>query len=428
MTDSPPRILIKGGRIIDPASGRDSVGDLLIEGGLIREIGPSLTCREPHQRIDATGKVVAPGLIDLHSHVREPGFEYKETVATAMEAAVFGGFTTICAMPNTCPPNDNQSVTEFVLDKAKAAGLSHLFPVGAITKGLRGEEMAEIGDLIEAGCVAISDDGFPVMNSGLMRRAMEYARIFDIPVIDHCEDLSLSAGGVMFEGPISMSLGLKGIPAASESVMVARDIALAELTGARVHLAHISAASSVHLIREAKRRGIFITAETCPHYFMLTDERVSEFDTNAKMKPPLGTSEDCKEIRAGLSDGTIDAIATDHAPHAVQEKEQDFDHAPFGIIGLETALSLSLVLVNEGLLTLPELIRKLTENPAKILGKKIGQLGIGHVADVTLIDPHAEWTVKESLLKSKSKNSPFIGWTLKGRATAVIIAGKLHEN
>ncbi len=428
MSDAPSRILIKGGRIIDPASGKDAIGDLLIEGEFIREIGAHLTCGKPHQQIDATGKIVVPGLIDLHSHVREPGFEYKETVATAMEAAVFGGFTTICAMPNTSPPNDNQSVTEFILDKAKVAGLSHLFPVGAITKGLKGEEMAEIGDLVEAGCVAISDDGFPVMNSGIMRRAMEYAKIFDIPVIDHCEDLNLSAGGVMFEGPISISLGLKGIPAASESVMVARDIALAELTGARVHLAHISTASSVHLIREAKRRGILITAETCPHYFMLTDERVSKFDTNAKMKPPLGTSEDCKEIRIGLSDGTIDAIATDHAPHAIQEKEQDFDRAPFGIIGLETALSLSLALVNDGLLTLSELVRKLTENPAKILGKKIGQLGIGQVADITLIDPYAEWTVKESLLKSKSKNSPFIGWTLKGRATAVIIAGMLHEN
>jgi dihydroorotase len=285
-----------------------------------------------------------------------------------------------------------------------------------------------MGELIAAGCVAVSDDGLPVMNSELMRRAMEYSRIFDVPVIDHCEDLNLSAGGVMFEGDVSTSLGLKGIPAASETVMVARDIALAELTGARVHLAHISTAGSVHLIREAKRRGIGVTAETCPHYFILTDERVRGFDANAKMKPPLATRSDLEEIRAGLADGTLDAIATDHAPHAAQEKERELDHAPFGIIGLETALSLSLMLVEEGVLTLPEMIRKLTQNPADILRKKIGRLAIGGVADVTIIDPAVEWTVTEGGFKSKSRNSPFIGWKMKGRATAVIVAGKVIEN
>ncbi len=428
MAETSSKILIQGGRIIDPSEGRDLIGDLLIEEGVVQEIGPQLSVTGSCHRIDATGKVVTPGLIDLHSHLREPGFEYKETVATATAAAAAGGFTTVCCMPNTNPVNDNQSVTELILEKARTEGKVHVLPVGAITKGSKGEELAEMGELISAGCVAVSDDGLPVMNSELMRRAMEYSKIFDVPVIDHCEDLNLSAGGVMFEGEVSTALGLKGIPAASETVMVARDIALAELTGARVHLAHISTAGSVHLIREAKRRGIRVTAETCPHYFILTDERVRGFDANAKMKPPLATRSDLEEIRAGLADGTIDAIATDHAPHAAQEKERELDHAPFGIIGLETALSLSLVLVEEGVLTLPELIRKLTQNPADILRKKIGRLAIGGAADVTIIDLSAEWTVKEGGFKSKSQNSPFIGWKMKGRATAVVVSGKVIEN
>ncbi|MFY9269328.1 MAG: dihydroorotase [Candidatus Manganitrophaceae bacterium] len=425
MQNQSSKILISGGRILDPAFGRDAVGDLLIEEGIIREVGLNLSLKGDIQRIDAAGKLVVPGLIDLHTHLREPGFEYKETVATGIAAAVAGGFTTICAMPNTDPVNDNRSVTELILERAIATGKAHVLPVGAITKGSKGEELAEIGELIDAGCVAISDDGRPVMNSELMRRAMEYAKIFDIPVIDHCEDLHLSAGGVMFEGEVSTALGLKGIPAASETVMVARDLALAELTGAKVHLAHISAAGSVHLIREAKRRGIAVTAETCPHYFILTHDRLRGFDANAKMKPPLAAQHDLEEIRAGLADGTIDAIATDHAPHAAQEKEREIDQAPFGIIGLETALSLSLSLVEEGVLTLPALIQKLTENPARILGKKIGRLGVGDAADVTLIDPSAEWLVEAGSFRSKSKNSPFIGWKMKGRATVVIVSGKV---
>ncbi|MBI3803435.1 MAG: dihydroorotase [Nitrospirae bacterium] len=418
------RILIQGGRILDPAHGRDAVGDLLIEEGVVREIGPKLAIKGAVTRIDAAGKLVVPGLIDLHSHLREPGFEYKETVASGTAAAAAGGFTSICCMPNTNPVNDNQSVTEFILERAKAEGKVHVLPVGAITKGSKGEELAEIGELVSAGCVAISDDGRPVMNSELMRRAMEYAKIFDIPVIDHCEDLNLSAGGVMFEGEVSTALGLKGIPAASETVMVARDIALAELTGARVHLAHISCGGSVHLIREAKRRGIAVTAETCPHYFTLTDDRVRGFDANAKMKPPLATRRDLEEVRAGLADGTIDAIATDHAPHAAQEKECEIDHAPFGIIGLETAFALSLMLVEEGVLSLQDLIRKLTESPARIIGKKIGRLGVGDTADVTVIDPAAEWSVDVGSFKSKSKNSPFLGWKLKGRIAGIVVAGK----
>ncbi|HZR47657.1 MAG TPA: dihydroorotase, partial [Candidatus Manganitrophaceae bacterium] len=323
MAENLSRVLIQGGRIIDPAEGRDLIGDLLIEEGTVREIAPQISVKGPCRRIDAAGKIVSPGLVDLHSHVREPGFEYKETVATATAAAASGGFTTICCMPNTNPVNDNQSVTELILEKARTEGKVHVLPVGAITKGSKGEELAEMGELVAAGCVAVSDDGLPVMNSELMRRAMEYAKIFDIPVIDHCEDLNLTAGGVMFEGEVSTALGLKGIPGASETVMVARDLALAELTGARVHLAHISTAGSVHLIREAKRRGIAVTAETCPHYFVLTDERLRGFDANAKMKPPLATRSDLEEIRAGLADGTLDAIATDHAPHAAQEKERE---------------------------------------------------------------------------------------------------------
>lgn len=422
------KILIQGGRIIDPANRRDAVGDILIEKGVVIEIAPRLSEKGIDRLIQANGKIVTPGLIDLHTHLREPGFEYKETVATATAAAAAGGFTTVCCMPNTNPVNDNQSVTELILEKARTEGKVHVLPVGAITKGSKGEELAEIGELVAAGCVAISDDGLPVMNSELMRRAMEYSRIFDVPVIDHCEDLNLSHGGVMLEGDVSTALGLKGIPSASETVMVARDIALAELTGARVHLAHISAAGSVRLIREAKRKGIPITAETCPHYFTLTDERVRGFDSNAKMKPPLGAKSDLEEIRAGLADGTLDAIATDHAPHAAQEKERELDHAPFGIIGLETALGLSLLLVEEGVLTLPQLIGKLTEGPARILGRKIGRLDPGGVADLTIIDPGAEWTVTEAGFKSKSRNSPFIGWKLKGRATAVIVAGKIEES
>lgn len=428
MSDPLEKILIKGGRILDPASNRDEVGDLLVEDGLIRELGPSIKAPNACKTIDAKGKLVVPGLIDLHTHLREPGFEYKETVATATAAAAWGGFTTVCCMPNTKPVNDNQSVTEFILEKAKEEGIVHVLPVGAITKGSKGEELAEMAELVAAGCVAVSDDGLPVMNSQVMRQAMNYAKIFDVPVIDHCEDLNLTADGVMFEGEVSTALGLRGIPASSETVMVARDIELAELTGARVHLAHISTAGSVALIRDAKRRGVRVTAETCPHYFTLTDEAVRGYNSNAKMKPPLGAQRDQMAIRAGLADGTLEVIATDHAPHAADEKEQELDCAPFGIVGLETALPLSLRLVDEGVLSLMEAIRKLTAGPAAVLGKKTGRFEIGDRADISIIDPEAEWTVKAQSFKSLGKNSPFIGWTMKGRATAVIVAGKLIEN
>ncbi len=427
MTDS--RIMIRGGRIIDPAEKRDGRSDLFIEEGKVMAIEANLPIQGGCREIDATGKIVVPGLIDLHTHLREPGFEYKETVATGVAAAARGGFTTICCMPNTNPVNDNSSVTELILERAKNSGKSFVFPVGAITKGLKGEELSEIGDLVEAGCVAISDDGLPVMNSLIMRRALEYAKIFDIPVIDHCEDLNLSDGGVMLEGEISTALGLKGIPSASETIMVARDIALADLTGGRIHLAHISTADSIRLIREAKRRGIRVTAESCPHYFTLTDKALEGYNTHAKMKPPLTTLSDLEEILAGLSDGTIDAIATDHAPHAPWEKEQEIDLAPFGIVGLETALPLSLSLVSDGVLSLSALIQKFTEGPAAILRKPIGRLRVGDQADITIIDPLAEWTVQEESFVSKSKNSPFVGWKVKGQSTTLIVAGKgVHSN
>ncbi len=421
-------ILIQGGRIIDPSNKRDETGDLLIEAGVISKIAPSITPPDGTFRsIDARGKLVVPGLIDLHTHLRVPGFEYKETIASATAAAAAGGFTTVCCMPNTNPVNDNQAVTELILERAAAEGVVHVLPVGAITKGSQGKELAEMAELVAAGCVAVSDDGLPVMNSEIMRLAMTYATTFDIPVIDHCEDLNLTADGVIFEGNVSTDLGLPGIPSSSETVMVARDIELAELTGARVHLAHISTAGSVQLIREAKKRGISVTAETCPHYFTLTDEALRDYDSNAKMKPPLASSRDMEAVRAGLADGTIEVIATDHAPHASEEKEQELDCAPFGIIGLETALPLSLKLVETGVLSLSEVIEKLTVGPAKIIGQKIGALGIGDRADITLIDPDIEWIVKSQDLLSLSKNSPFIGWTMKGRASAVIVAGNVVE-
>jgi dihydroorotase len=424
MTDS---ILIRGGRIIDPAEKRDDVADLLIENGKVANISPHLKIKGPVDEIDATGKIVTPGLIDLHVHLREPGFEYKETIETGIAAAIFGGFTTICCMPNTNPINDNASVTQLILEKARQVGKTHVLPIGAVTRGSKGEELTEMADLVSAGCVAVSDDGRPVSNSLMMRRALEYSKIFDIPVIDHCEDIHLSDGGVMREGSVSVALGLKGIPSASEAIMVGRDIELAALTGGRVHIAHVSTAASVRLVREAKRRGLPVTAETCPHYFTLTDAAVCQYHADAKMNPPLSTEEDRLEIRAGLSDGTIDAIATDHAPHAAWEKEQVISCAPFGIIGLETALPLSLKLVEEGVLSLSALIQKLTQGPAEILRKPIGRLRVGDCADVTIIDPDGEWIVDQNSIQSKSKNSPFIGWKMKGRATHVIIAGKVIE-
>ncbi len=417
-------MLIKGGHVIDP--GRmNGVADVLIENGKIAAVGPTLAAPAGATVIQAAGQLVLPGFVDLHVHFREPGFEYKETIQSGTEAAVAGGFTTVCAMPNTNPVNDNQAVTEFMLERAKAAGNANLYPIGAITKRSEGKELAEIGDLRRAGCVAISDDGKPVMNSLVMRRAMEYARAFDVPVVDHCEDLHLSEGGCMNEGVISTELGLPGIPSAAEDVMVARNVSLAELTGARLHLAHISTAGSVRMVREAKARGLKVTAEACPHHFTLTEETTRGYNTHAKMNPPLRTSEDVQAIKDGLRDGTIDVIATDHAPHATQEKQQEFTEAPFGIVGLETALSLTLALVEEGVLTLESAIDKLATAPAKAFSLNAGTLAVGAPADVAIVDPNLEWEVDPSRFRSKSRNTPFAGWKVKGRVTTTIVSGRI---
>ncbi|MCE3223802.1 MAG: pyrC [Nitrospira sp.] len=417
-------ILIQGGHVIDP--GRfDGVADLLIQNGKISAVGPTLVAPAGAMVIRAVGQLVLPGFVDLHVHFREPGFEYKETIQSGTAAAVAGGFTTVCAMPNTNPVNDNQSITEFMIDRAKAAGNAHLYPIGAITKGSEGKELAEIGDLRRAGCVAISDDGKPVMNSLVMRRAMEYALAFDVPVVDHCEDLHLSEGGCMNEGLVSTELGLPGIPSAAEDVMVARNVSLAELTGARLHLAHISTAGSVRMVREAKSRGLKVTAEACPHHFTLTEELTRGYNTHAKMNPPLRTWQDVQAIKEGLRDGTIDVIATDHAPHATQEKQQEFTEAPFGIVGLETALSLTLALVEEGVLTLESAVEKLATSPARAFSLDAGTLAVGVPADVTIVDPQAQWEVDPSRFRSKSRNTPFAGWKVKGRVTTTIVSGRV---
>ena len=417
-------ILIKGGKVVDP--GRFvGMGDVLIDQGKIVAVGPSLSGPAGATILDAQGQLVLPGFVDVHVHFREPGFEYKETIQSGSAAAVAGGFTTVCCMPNTNPVNDNQAVTEFILERARLAGLANVLPIGAITKGSEGKELAEIGDLRRSGCVAISDDGRPVMNSLVMRRAMEYALAFDLTVVDHCEDLHLAEGGCMNEGLISTELGLPGIPAAAEDVMVARNLALSELTGARLHLAHISTAGSVRMVREAKARGIKVTAEACPHHFTLTEEVVRGYNTHAKMNPPLRTWEDVQAIKEGLRDGTIDVIATDHAPHATQEKQQDFTEAPFGIVGLETALALTLGLVDEGVLSLEQAVMKLTAAPAAAFGLQKGTLAVGADADVAIVDPNEPWEVDPGKFRSKSRNTPFVGWKVKGRVKNTIVGGRV---
>ncbi|MCY4132910.1 MAG: dihydroorotase [Nitrospira sp.] len=420
------KILITGGQVVDPGHW-NGVADVLIEEGKISAVEPNL--RQKLQEgnalkiIDAKGLLVCPGFVDLHVHFREPGFEHKETIATGSAAAVAGGFTSVCCMPNTQPVNDSRSVTEFILAQASAAGKARVFPIGAITKGSQGEELAEIGELFDAGCVAVSDDGSPVMNSLVMRRAMEYATAFHLPVVDHCEDSQLAPGGCMHEGAVSTELGIPGIPKAVEEVMVARNIALAELTGARLHLPHVSTVGSVRMAREAKARGVPVTAEACPHHFSLTDEAVRSFDANAKMNPPLRTDEDVQAIKEGLQDNTIDIVATDHAPHAVQEKQLEFDAAPFGIIGLETAFPLTLNLVEEGILTLEQAIAKLTREPARVFDLSYGTLAPGAAADVTLIDLTATWVVDPTRLHSLSRNTPFAGWTMKGKIVKTFVGG-----
>lgn len=417
--------LIKNVRVIDPGH-LDENCDVLIEKGQIQSVQPALTIEGiPAQHIiDADGLWLTPGLIDMHVHFREPGQEYKETIATGSLAAAAGGFTAVCTMPNTDPVNDDPAVTEFILSKAAEAGLVRVYPVAAVSKGLKGEQLSDFGELQAAGAIAVTDDGLPVMNSQLMRRAMEYASGFGLRVIAHCEDMELADGGAMNEGPRATRMGLAGIPNASESVMVTRDIALSALTGVPVHFAHISTRESVRAIRRAKADGIAVTAETGPHYFTLTDAAVEGYDTHAKMNPPLRSEADREAIRGALADGTIDAVATDHAPHAMIEKAVEFDRAANGIIGLETALPLGLKLVSDGVLDLETLIERMTLAPARILGLACG-VRTGLPADLTLIDPQCTYTLDADQLRSKSRNTPFDGWELKGKALMTIVAGEI---
>ena len=420
------RIVVQNGVVVDPANGLEADLDLLIEEGVIRELGqPGRFTSVEAQRIDASGCVVAPGLIDMHVHLREPGYEYKETVLTGTQAAVAGGFTAVACMANTNPVNDNGTVTRFIVEQAHSAGLARVFPIGALSKGLHGEELAEIGEMIEAGAVAISDDGRPVMDANLMRRALEYCSMFDVPISVHEEDLCLSSGGSMNEGPTSVRLGIRGVPSVAEDIMVARDIALARLTRGRVHIAHISTRRAVDLVRQAKAEGLAVTAEVAPHHFTLTEEAVEGYNANAKMSPPLRLADDVAAMKEGLQDGTIDAIATDHAPHHRDEKEVEFDQAAHGVTGLETALSLTLHLVQDGVLSLSEAIRKLTVNPARILGLPYGTLSVGRSADLTLFDTQASWRVDPLASRSHSQNTPFAGWELTGKIRLTMVDGRI---
>ena len=417
--------LIRGGRILDPASSRDGSFDLLIQSGQIARIDSQITPPPGTEIIEAAGFLVVPGLVDIHTHLREPGHEYKETILTGSKAAAAGGFTSLACMANTDPPNDNPAVTKFIRERAQEAGLVNVYPVGAISKGLQGESLAEIGSLVEAGIVAVSDDGNPVMNSGLMRQALEYTQIFGIPVISHCEDLGLSRGGQVNEGLASLRTGLAGVPAEAEAAMVTRDLLLARLTGGKLHLAHISTALAVEAIRAAKAQGVQVTAETAPHYFTLTEAAVLTFNTNAKVNPPLRSAADREAVRNGLRDGTIDCIASDHAPHSLVEKDLEFIQASSGIIGLETTLPLTLKLVHEGILSLTQAITLLSINPARILNLKKGSLAIGAEADLTVIDPGREYTVDPGKFFSRSRNTAFPGLQLKGRAVITLARGEI---
>ncbi len=422
------RICIKGARLIDPSQGMDGPADIWIREGLVETIcraGSSLPGATEHTRVlDAKGKVVVPGLVDMHVHLREPGQEYKETIQTGTMAAAAGGVTSLACMPNTDPVADHGAVIEFVLHQAQKHGSVRVHPVGAITKGLKGEALSEIGELKEAGAVAISDDGKPVANALVMRRAMEYARGFGLPVISHCEDKSLSGQGVMNEGEVSLELGLRGIPALAEEVMVARDLLLAEWTGCHLHIAHVSTAGSVRLIRDAKARGVKVTAEATPHHLILTQDAVRQWDTDTKVNPPLRTQQDVEALQEALRDGTIDVIATDHAPHARVDKEVEYDFAAFGISGLETLVGLTLMLVERGVLDLQEWVRKLSCNPARILGIKAGTLAPGSPADLVILDPESSWKVDPARFYSKGKNTPFKNWTLRGLVLHTMVAGR----
>ena len=413
--------ILQNGRIIDPVNKVDQQGDLWLRGGRI--VTPESLVPEGARCIDLRGKWVVPGLIDMHVHLREPGEEYKETIASGTLAAATGGFTAVACMPNTKPVNDTAAVTRFILEQAVQAS-ARVYPVGAISKGSGGTGLAEYGELKAAGIVAVSDDGQPVVDSQLMRRAMEYAASHGLLVISHSEEIALSRNGVMNEGQVSTRLGLRGIPVAAESIMVYRELALAELTGSRIHIAHVSTGAATDLIRQAKKRGVRVTAETAPHYFTLTEEAVVGYNTNAKMNPPLRAEEDRQAIRIGLQDGTFDAIATDHAPHSVLEKQVEFDRAANGIIGLETSLPLTLALVRAGVITESRLVELMSSAPARILGVAGGSLAVGEVADVTVIDPERKFQLTEEGIVSQSKNSPFLGWQLQGKAVLTFLGGR----
>lgn len=417
--------ILQNGRIIDPINKVDQQGDLWLRGGRIVAADSSVS--EGARCIDLRGKWVVPGLIDMHVHLREPGEEYKETIASGTLAAATGGFTAVACMPNTKPVNDSAAVTRFILEQAVQAS-ARVYPVGAISKGSGGTGLAEYGELKAAGIVAVSDDGQPVVDSQLMRRAMEYAASHGLLVISHSEEIALSRNGVMNEGQVSTRLGLRGIPVAAESIMVYRELALAELTGSCVHIAHVSTGAATDLIRQAKKRGVRVTAETAPHYFTLTEEAVVGYNTNAKMNPPLRAEEDRQAIRIGLQDGTFDAIATDHAPHSVLEKQVEFDRAANGIIGLETSLPLTLALVRAGVISEARLVELMSSTPARILGVAGGSLAVGEVADVTVIDPERKFHFTEEGIVSQSKNSPFLGWQLQGKAVLTFLGGRITYN
>ena len=419
-----PPVLLKGGRVVDPAQGMDAECDLLLRDGVVAQAGRGLPAEGAEVIEIADGLVVCPGLIDMHVHLREPGQEYKETVASGTAAAVAGGFTAVACMPNTTPVNDHPGVTAMILRKAAEAGLAHVYPIGAVTAGSRGERMNEIGALRDAGCVAISDDGHPVADALMMRRALEYASMFGMPVINHCEDPSLKGDGAAHEGHAAAVLGLRGIPGAAEEVMVARDVALSELTGGAVHVAHMSVAGSLRAVRSGKERGVAVTCEVTPHHFILTDEQLT-YDTNWKMNPPLRGAADRDALLEGLADGSIDAIATDHAPHHADDKAVEFDKAPFGIIGLETAMPLVLDrLLHTGRVPIGRIVELLATNPARILGLPGGSLAPGAPADVTVLAPGVETELRADTFRSRARNTPFDGWRLRGAVAAVLIGGR----
>ena len=425
----PSRILIKNGRLVDPSCGADEVTDLLIEAGRIKEAGRGIKATGAAE-VDARGKVVAPGFIDLHVHLRSPGQEHKETILTGSRAAARGGFATVCSMANTDPVVDSGTVVEYVKGQNAKAGLVNILPYGAVTVGLKGENLTEMGDLKEAGVAGFSDDGASIMNAGVMRRALEYSQMTGLPIIAHCEDKHLTGNGVVHQGRTSTRLGLAGIPAESETVMIARDILLVQATGGRLHIAHVSTAGGVELIRAAKAKGIPVTAEVTPHHLALTEEALGTYDSRFKMNPPLRSEADVKALQQGLKDGTLDAVATDHAPHALAEKEAELTQAPFGVIGLETAFGVLMTkLVHRGTLSLKDLIAALTIRPAHVLGIDRGTLKVGAVADVVILDPDVAWTVEKETFASKSANSPFLDWGLKGRVTDLFVGGKavLHN-